>query len=276
MRAFSNVVFSKSWSDIGQNISITRKVLKKSVRMHMHDYFEIEIIVGGQGEQTLNGDVYPLKKGTVYFLSPIDFHSVTAINRMELINISFDSSIVSKHLLNTFINHSTNTIFDLPEKDMEQVDLLVSLLMQDSDVNDEYSEMNTKNLFECLLILIIRHMDVHYESSGETEPIYQCMRYLFLHFNETPSLEDMAQMSGYSTSYFSKQFRAITGKKYIDFLTSLKLNYAKLLLFATEKPVIDIFWECGFKSLSNFNHVFKKEIGQSPTQYRQSKRGRKN
>ena len=94
------------------------------------------------------------------------------------------------------------------------------------------------------------------------------MRYMFLHFSETPSLEDMARMSGYSTNYFSKQFHMIAGKKYIEFLTSLKLNHAKFLLITTTKTILDIAFCCGFTSLSNFNHAFKKAIGISPSQYR--------
>ena len=78
----------------------------------------------------------------------------------------------------------------------------------------------------------------------------------------------MAKISGYSTSYFSKQFHEITGKKYIDFLTSLKLKHAKLLLSTTNKTVIDIAESCGFKSLSNFNSTFKNREGISPSQYR--------
>lgn len=239
----------------------------------MHDYFEIEMIVAGQGIEILNGDAYSLKRGTMYFLSPIDFHGIKDQSELKLLNISFDGSIISGQLLNTLISRSHNLIFELSEEEIEEVEFFTSMLLKEFCEDDVYSELNIKNILASLLVFILRRTD---PSSGhseeqETEPIYRCMRYLFLHFNEAPSLEKMSLLSGYSANYFSKQFHDITGKKYVDFLRSLRLNYAKQLLIATKKPILEISAECGFASLSNFNHVFKKEVGQSPSQYRRYK-----
>ena len=272
MGSSSTLVYQKEWSNNIHRISVRRKIRNKDTRMHMHDYYEIEIIVGGSGRHNLNGYMYQLKKGNAYFLSPADFHCVMVPDSLELINIEFDNNTISKRLLNALINRSANNVFELNDDDLGKVMLLVSMFKESAE--DEYSDLNKKNLLECLLILLLRHADSDgkhsIEESGTIDPIYKCMRYLFLHFNEAPSLGDMARISGYSASYFSKQFHEITGKKYVDFLMQLRLNHAKLLLIATKKPVIEICEECGFTSLSNFNHMFKKEFGLSPSQYRRS------
>jgi len=272
MGTSSAPVYQKEWSGNIHRISVRRKARSKGTRMHMHDYYEIEIIVGGSGKHNLNGYMYQLKRGSAYFLSPADFHCVIVSDRLELINIEFDNNTISKRLLNALINHSVNNVFELDDDDLDKVMILVSML--EGSVEDEYSDLDKKNLLECLLIFLLRHTDseVKYsgEESGAIDPIYKCMRYLFLHFNEAPSLGDMARISGYSASYFSKQFHEITGKKYVEFLMQLRLNHAKLLLIATKKPVIEICEECGFTSLSNFNHMFKKEFGVSPSRYRRT------
>lgn len=195
---------------------------------------------------------------------------MTPQKQLGLINISFDNNAISPQLLNTLIIHNKSLIFQLHDNEIRQVEFLIELLVNDYNTEDEYSEVYIKNLIECLLILIVRkgNISYHSKSNEDISPMYKCMRQPFLHFNETPSLEDMARISGYSTNYFSKQFHEITGKKYIDFLTSLKLNHSKLLLTSTKESVIDISSKCGFTSLSNFNRVFKKETGISPTQYR--------
>ncbi|MBR2370731.1 MAG: helix-turn-helix domain-containing protein [Clostridia bacterium] len=265
-------VFSKKWSDDTHGISVRRKVINKNTRMHMHAYYEIEIILCGGGYHNLNGCMYPLKKGSAYFLSPADFHCLIIPDDLELLNIEFDNNTVSKRLLNSLINRSSNNVFELNDDDLNKVLFIVSML--EEPVEDVYSDLDKKNLLECLLIFLLRHADLDGKDGGEDlgtiDPIYKCMRYLFLHFNEAPSLGDMARISGYSASYFSKHFHEITGKKYVDFLMQLRLNHAKLLLITTKKHIIEICAECGFSSLSNFNHMFKKEFGVSPSQYRRA------
>lgn len=66
----STPVFQKKWSEASHGISVRRKTGIKGTRMHMHEYFEIEIIVGGKGQNTLNGEMYSLKRGTAYFCLP--------------------------------------------------------------------------------------------------------------------------------------------------------------------------------------------------------------
>ena len=274
MDSSSTTVLKKEWLEKSREVSVRRKVRSSGTSMHMHDYFEIEIIVGGEGDQNLNGEMCALRRGCAYILSPVDFHRLFVSKKLELINIEFGNNTISKRLLNILINRHTNTLFELNEESLAQVEFLVSMLEKDGGEEDGLSELNKKNLLECLLIFLLRHTGHSYSPEDEEliDPIYKCMRYLFLHFDEAPSLEEMARISGYSASYFSKQFHDITGKKYIDFLTSLRLNHAKLLIIGTKKSILEICEACGFSSVSNFNHVFKKSLGMSPTQYRRMKK----
>ena len=263
------IFLSKDWVDAEKHISVTEKMENRTVMTHMHEYFEIELILGGTAKQNLNGSPYALKRGKVYFLSPIDFHDFVPDQAVKMINISFDSSMISTPLLNTLVNHNQNIIMDLSEEDLAKAEFLIKMLTNELETNDEYSSINARNLLECILILIFRQIALApINESTSLVPIYKSMRYLFLHFREDPSLEDIAKISGYTPTYFSQRFHEMTGKKYIEFLTSLKLNYAKMLLTSSQSSVTEISAVCGFTSTSNFNQAFKKDTGVSPIQYR--------
>ena len=270
MNNSNKILSSNDWVDKKRKVTVTPKARRSPSSLHMHDYFEIELVLDGYGTQNLNGRMYELSRGTVSFLSPIDFHEVIPKKELQLINVSFDNNTISPKLLTALINHDRDFIIQLQEDEITRFKFFTDLLADNHNIDDEHSETNIKNLLECLLILIIRNGISQHDSKSNDDvlPMYKCMRYIFLHFAETPSLDDIAKISGYSTNYFSKQFHDITGKKYIDFLTSLKLNHAKLMLTSTKKTVIDISSSCGFTSLSNFNRIFKKETGLSPTEYR--------
>ncbi len=266
----NNILPSQKWVDEAQHITISKKTRRSTSSLHMHSFFEIEIIVDGLGSQNLNGNVYELKKGSAYFLSPIDFHEVTPTKRMDLINISFDSCLVSPAILKAIVYRKNNLITNLQQDDIEKIQILTDMLIENLQKKDPYSDRNKQNLLETILIILLREMEhsVDVSSSLDLRPIYQCLQYLFLHFMEAPSLETMAKISGYSVSYFSKKFHDTTGKKYVDFLTSMKINYAKMLLASTKLGITEITAVCGFNSLSNFNRIFKETIGISPSQFR--------
>ena len=67
---------------------------------------------------------------------------------------------------------------------------------------------------------------------------------------------------------FSKYFRLATRKRFIDYVTALKLNRAALQLVHGSRPVVEIAFDSGFANLSNFNRQFLRVKGMTPRAYR--------
>jgi AraC-like DNA-binding protein len=63
-------------------------------------------------------------------------------------------------------------------------------------------------------------------------------------------------------------FRKITGINFTDYLARLRIERAKNLLLNPNLRISEIAFEVGFQSLTHFNRVFKRVLGQSPTDYR--------
>jgi AraC-like DNA-binding protein/ligand-binding sensor protein len=92
----------------------------------------------------------------------------------------------------------------------------------------------------------------------------------FLENNYTQdlSLGVVARAVHTSTFYFCKLFKRVTGLNFTDYLSRLRIEKAKNLLLNPNLRVSEIAFEVGFQSLTHFNRVFKRIIGQSPTAYR--------
>ena len=71
-----------------------------------------------------------------------------------------------------------------------------------------------------------------------------------------------------STFYFCKMFKKITGINFTDYVSRVRIEKSKNLLLNPNLRVSEIAFEVGFQSLTHFNRVFKKILGQSPTEYR--------
>ena len=74
-----------------------------------------------------------------------------------------------------------------------------------------------------------------------------------------------------SKSYFSHNFKSYTGKSFREYLTDIRLNYAKQLLEHSALNVTQISFSVGFNDSNHFSNIFKQRIGISPLAYRKSK-----
>ena len=105
---------------------------------------------------------------------------------------------------------------------------------------------------------------------ANTEPtsIIRAREFIQEHQTEDLSLGQVAKAVNMSTFYFCKMFKKITGVNFTDYLSRVRIEKSKNLLLNPNLRVSEIAFEVGFQSLTHFNRVFKKILGQSPTEYR--------
>ena len=81
-------------------------------------------------------------------------------------------------------------------------------------------------------------------------------------------LATLADIAGMSPSAFSRFFKLHTGRNLTDYIIDIRLGYATRMLVDTSRSISEISFNCGFNNLSNFNRIFKKKKGCSPTEFR--------
>ena len=126
-------------------------------------------------------------------------------------------------------------------------------------------------LFESLLCILSRAI-ADYNGGGAVGYCSEMQRaiiYLETHFRESPSLKEISEYVGFNPTYFSELFKKVTGVTYTTRLNQLRIAYAKSLL-TQGLSVSEACYACGFGSLSNFQHIFKKSTDTSPSEYRKA------
>lgn len=249
------------------NISFSKKQLTKVSGKHWHDFYEIEIILSGEGTHILNGYEHPFKRGLVYILSPLDFHQLKPKGKIELYNIMFRESMLTQDFILTLLR--TNNILYFDEKEFENISLICNILESEINKSEKYNDIFLKNMLESFLILILRKMENSTIDKSKTKDaaINNAVIYIHQHFKENPSLTQTANLVHLSPKYFSQKFKETTGRNFNQYLTELKLSHAKKLLISSDLSVAEICFASGFTSLSNFMKTFKKNVGFAPLQY---------
>lgn len=86
------------------------------------------------------------------------------------------------------------------------------------------------------------------------------------------ALSDAAAVAHLTPPAFARFFRRTTGQTFVQYLHRLRVHHAARLLTDTDAPVTEVAFRCGFGNLSNFNRVFRRRLGTTPTGYRASVR----
>lgn len=88
------------------------------------------------------------------------------------------------------------------------------------------------------------------------------------HLAEDIKVDDPAAMACLSKDHFSRIFKSITGLTPCDYVIRKRVERAQFLLITTEKGIMEISEETGFRSASYFTRIFKKQTSRSPARYR--------
>jgi AraC-like DNA-binding protein len=112
------------------------------------------------------------------------------------------------------------------------------------------------------------------QENAEPPVITKAKEYIQEHQAERLPLKQVAKAVNTSAFYFCKLFKKITGINFTDYLSRIRIEKSKNLLLNPNLRVSEIAFEVGFQSLTHFNRVFKRILGQSPTEYRAQLLGR--
>jgi AraC-like DNA-binding protein/ligand-binding sensor protein len=109
------------------------------------------------------------------------------------------------------------------------------------------------------------------EEEAESPMIRRARAYILANQADPIDLDKVAQAMHVSTFYFCKMFKKATGLTFTDYLSRVRVEKAKALLLNPHLRISEIAYDVGFQSLTHFNRMFRKIVGESPTAYRESK-----
>ncbi|OJJ21185.1 hypothetical protein BKI52_11500 [marine bacterium AO1-C] len=118
-----------------------------------------------------------------------------------------------------------------------------------------------------------------YQKSGLTIEQIEAMHEVFVekintekwYLQEDLTLTELAQLLEIKPNILSQVINTATQDNFYDFVNRFRVEAVKQLLPHSRESVLQIAYQCGFKSKSTFNACFKKFTGYTPTQYRNSK-----
>ncbi|WP_295711651.1 AraC family transcriptional regulator [Mucilaginibacter sp.] len=101
--------------------------------------------------------------------------------------------------------------------------------------------------------------------------------YIIQNYAEAITLEDVAKAAFMTSESFCRYFKKHTGNTFITFLNEVRINEAcKMLTGNKSDSIAAVAYRCGFKSITNFNRVFRSVTQSSPREYLENYNGKIN
>ncbi len=261
---------------------VEHKSIKTIKRLHWHDYCEVEFICSGHGEHILNNKVQVIGPGSVFLLTPIDFHRIVLPEgeQMTLYHINFGSSVLSSELMQRITQlreqYADGFAAQVSGSEAESLQADFEQLLQEYKKRSPDGVMMMRACLERLCIRIIRLMSNDGVSTPLPSPINDnsaimtAIQYVQYNFRSPITLNETARMVQLSTNYFGELFRKQMGVSFGEYLRSRRLECAHRLLADTKLSISEIARESGFRSMSHFSETFRRRYGLTPTEFRRN------
>ncbi|MDI9590154.1 MAG: AraC family transcriptional regulator [Acidobacteriota bacterium] len=249
---------------------------------HWHEGVELVRVLEGEVDLQVNDASHHLSPGDVCF-----------VNRHQLHLVSSSGSAGSRSCV-VVIDPSLLT------RNQEIYDAYIAPLLEDDafthlhspqgrgmtaelcQIIDEMSHLQQTRppAYELLLVahvhLLFQRLFLARASAGEraqrTDADLRSQRrmasYVYEHFSERVTLDDIAAAGGVSRSKATKMFNRYLGQPPVAFLNKYRLEMGCRLLRDSDEPISRIAHSCGFSQPSYFNRLFLREYGCTPSQYR--------
>ena len=108
------------------------------------------------------------------------------------------------------------------------------------------------------------------EVSSDSRRVQKVKNFIDQNYRYEIHLPQLADIAGMSPSAFSRFFKLHTGRNLSEYIIDQRLGYASRMLVDSTHSIAEISFNCGFNNLSNFNRIFKKRKGCSPSEFREN------
>lgn len=249
----------------------------RSVGVHWHDYYELAYVAAGTATHTINGEDHRLSRGSVFLLTPADFHEIRADSQEPLscYNVLIDAGLWERRLAGLFLSGPEHMPWVI--SDLSALELDFERLWREFRAGRPGAVPMVHAVLDCIVIEMGRKSPTgpRFRRAGERDlessDIKRAVVYVDRHFRASLTLADVAAQAHLSPNYFSERFHSFTGATFQRYLQQRRLRFARSLLASSNLGITEICHAAGFNSISHFGRAYRHEYGESPTDFRETR-----
>ena len=257
------------------------------IGMHEQDFYEINIVLGGQGEHYIGERHTPVKVGDVFIIPPNVSHGYEG-------GVGFD--VYHIVLRPGFLEKNSSELQSLPHfsalfrtepfmRERTAARLHLHLDVEDlSELQPRLDELTRRSgsdsphnviLSICNALMVISALCAAYDGKlsrvdGVDEQFAQSLSYIYENYRDRISISELSKIAGMSRTAYIEKFKKITQKTPGVFITQHRISVARELIVSTVLPLEEIARTTGFYDASHLARTFFKHFGKAPSELRRN------
>lgn len=254
----------------GEAVCLLRSSVADFYPLHAHDFFELELVVQGDGFHYLNGQVLPLRPGAIFLLTPADVHRLKAASPLALLSLKVARAKAPEAL---------GRLLDACQSarcawlDWEECGEFFDLFAQVESALCSEAFYGEARLYALVTLMLARLFDLSPQAVAPSadatyRQLQRAVAYMQANCTRPLTLGRAAREAALSPCYFSDCFKKYVGCGFSEYLARCRVERARLFLSTTDKSVTEIAYASGFGSLSNFARAFRRYAGATASAYR--------
>ena len=235
------------------------------MELHLHEYSEILYCKKGEGDILINGRNIKLKSKEFVWIPPNYVHQY-AFQDAELVCAVFSNDFIP--LFFSAMGGKRLIVSRIPAEELSSFLEGLYLLQKDHP-------LKICGVLNLIAEKVIERSQFEEANCTDGVLFQKVVTYLSTHYTEEIKLSQLAKLFGYNEKYLSHALHSLTGVHFSQLLTFYRIEHAKKLLSQQpQKSITSVAMESGFSAINTFHRAFLNHMGMTPTQYRNTFKGK--
>ncbi len=249
--------------------------------VHYHPEMELNFISNGKGIQRIIGDsIEEIEDVELVLVGPNLYHGWLQHDcppkKMHEVTIQFHNDLFDTVFLSRSVMRPIKNLF---ERSVHGVLFSEQTSLQVAPRLKKVSKLGGMDYFiELLSILydlansrnqkLLSTTTVQQKNMEHDDKIKVLYDYIQANYASKITLSEVSELLNMSNVSFNRFIKKRTNKTFVEYLNDVRIGYASRWLIEKDLGISEIAFMCGFNSIANFNRVFRKCKGRTPSQYR--------
>ena len=255
---------------------------------HIHNEFEIFIVLKGSGIAKIKNKSYALKSGDIFLINSGEVHSYMR-DPLYTLDVEDTDDVplflfvqISNHCLREYFPQIRTTVFNSCNlRDYlsdEEANSMIDLLVQSAKIYFMEEPLYQLNVLSNIAkVLVSCYKEVPHEIISEAQKtnlkqknlrVERIISYIDANFETQIRLQDLAEQENLSPTHFSHLFTSLFGVTFQNYVNIKRMEQCIRLMPNKEKTLLEISYESGFSDPKYMNRMFIKHFGYTPKEYR--------
>ena len=241
--------------------------LNYKIKMHAHQFCEINVITGGEGRHYIGDASLPARVGDVFIIPPETPHGYYSEGQLDIAHILLRDTFLSRYREELSQLPAFSLLFDIepqvrrssgrnynlcisPHKLLEISEQIARIVRAEQAEEYAYANILTLGFIGRLGELLRKEMQK--EASDHAE-ILHVMEFVQENLEQKLTLSLLAEKANMSTATLSRYFREVLRTSPMQYVTACRLARARELIAEGRLSKTEIAQVCGFFDISHLN-----------------------